>query len=1240
MVATMVLAMAVMASAASAVSLSAKSDAVQTVMPALSMLLLVPYSAISIPLAAAEGRGMLSVLAVALTVSYGALFALMNSGRVLAPLAVLTASMVVSEAMALSPAGGMAVLQLSLLLLAAVLVWITAALFDGESGKETAPPGGEAVVPDIRDDASPSIIIDESFSSSPALEEADVQSSSAISAPVEEIAPETPAVTENPVQREEESLQDDSFPEAPEPEPQNAAVIVPDENENDDLPQKEAEAMTEDEADETTVSSMPESAPVLPFEEADEETDAAITAEQPAEPVILPQAEAVTEEKEAETEEAVETAASQPESAPVTSSEEAETEIYEEEPAAPPAEEEMTVLEKAEVPSVPVLFSSSKLVEEETYMPAAASYDEDFWASFYIAGEDDLVLEDGIYYMGLFVNGGYACDVPVQVTGGEISVSSKELGSYLYGVLTEEAYNRVFARNDAYLSIDYLDSVMVSASCNTEEYRIDLSFLGSDLPLQILSLRGNTLSRMYSRPISGGINLEPADFVLSSRYQLSFGISSFRSFSWRDLLQFYLTSNNSARLWDLYLDFNYYVDFGLSQNSFRMGNYKFHVDFPDEMIRVQWGTVAPDLLSPDGTAVGIRFDKSLSYGYRNARRRSQVERMISIDTESQVTVYNDDRQIYSNVLQPGQYRLEDFTLYTGTNRIRIVIKPLDGSEETEITMDINYSYSLLAPGEVYYGAAVATGRQILSDPSEFTAGAVRLPLGSSRYLEYDARNITASGYIRAGLTESLSLDATLALKNAPEGERIFNPSAAIALQLTQANALGTTRYNLNVTEEFFRFGEKLALPYLYARVGHQIITGIKAFNSVNAAVTYTGNDSYAGYDNRLSFSLGFSGTLGILGYSVNGNTGFDVPFESPSYSISGSFYFNPARSFTVSSTVTLSGYENQAPGLSWTVYGSYRFGKGSVNAVASSSRYSVTASADFGDHDVSFIAETRSLSNFNDYSFEAGYAYSGDYLRIGVEAGAYDGLRNGGLDFTLSTATLFADGLFTVSSYIPSNFILIKQEGALRNNSLSIGAVGSSSSSETSDLWGVSLYSGIPNSGGTSFSLYSQNPDSTFGNFASFDLNVPNSTRTGYVLKISAENKYTVSGVVETADGELWINGSSPLYSLSFEDGTAVLEGTEEYLFTDSDGRFIVSNLTPGLYAFDVPSESGWVLEFFRVIADEERAMDIQIVSEGIFDEAVELPEVYSGFSYLAPHSIMTGEDFWEMLYGSWEAAV
>ena len=211
--------------------------------------------------------------------------------------------------------------------------------------------------------------------------------------------------------------------------------------------------------------------------------------------------------------------------------------------------------------------------------------------------------------------------------------------------------------------------------------------------------------------------------------------------------------------------------------------------------------------------------------------------MISIDTESQVTVYNDDRQIYSNVLQPGQYRLEDFTLYTGTNRIRIVIKPLDGSEETEITMDINYSYSLLAPGEVYYGAAVATGRQILSDPSEFTAGAVRLPLGSSRYLEYDARNITASGYIRAGLTESLSLDATLALKNAPEGERIFNPSAAIALQLTQANALGTTRYNLNVTEEFFRFGEKLALPYLYARVGHQIITGIKAFNSVNAAVT-------------------------------------------------------------------------------------------------------------------------------------------------------------------------------------------------------------------------------------------------------------------------------------------------------------------------------------------------------------------------------------------------------------------
>ena len=893
-------------------------------------------------------------------------------------------------------------------------------------------------------------------------------------------------------------------------------------------------------------------------------------------------------------------------------------------------------LEEPRVPSAPSLSNTAELVEE-TYQPARVDiFEDDFWSTFYIAGQDDLELEDGIYYMDLYINGSYAESVRVEVVGENVSVLTSDLKKYLADLLTVPAYNRVFESTDEYLTIEYLNGVALSASCDTADYRVDINFSGMDLPVQVLSLRGHAMNRIHRRPISGGITLDPAVFVLSSRYQLTFGISSFNSFNWRDMLQFHLTSSNSARLYDLYLDFNYYADFGFRMNRFRMGNYRFHVDFPDEMIRLQWGNVSPDLLSPSGTSVGIKFDKSRSYGNDNASRRSQVERLLVIDKESDVTVYNEGREIYRGTLQPGQYRLEDFTLYTGTNRIKIIIKPLDGSAETEILMDINYSSSLYAPGEFYYGAALSTGRKELTSSTRFTDGAVRIPIGSSHWLEYDWRNLAASGYIKTGLTESLSLDATLALANRPEDDRIFNPSAALSLQLTQASILGTTRYNLKITEDFFGENGNILYPDIYARLGHQIYTGIREFNAVNISAVYDGYNLTDRYNHRLSFNLGFSGTFGVFGYSINGNTGFDLPWEDLTYSASASFYLNAVRNLSLSASATIYGNNDDIPHLSWSVYGSYRFGKGTVSASATNNRYSANASATFGDHGISFRTETTNIARFNDYRFEASYNYSGDYLRLGIDADTSDAFKNNGLDFTLSTSTLFADGLFTISSYVPTNFVLISQQGALKGNNINVGAAGSSVMRDVRTLWGVSLYTGLPSSGDSSFSIYSQG-DNSFGNFASFDFNIKDSARTGYVARISAESKYSVSGVIKMSDGSLWINGASPLYKLTINDGEMIFDETEAYVFTDGDGRFTLSDLLPGMYAFDVPVGNKWIVAFFNVRADEDRVMDVQLLKDGIFDEPIILPEIYSGFKYMDYDRTVTNDEFWDMIYGSWE---
>ena len=1066
---------------------------------------------------------------------------------------------------------------------------------------------------------------------------------------------EAPAATEEAAIMEEPLIIMEEEAPAPvvieeEPIPAEPAIIA----EEEAIP-AEAVAIAEEETIPAETAPAEEIAIEEPVEEVLIEEEPAIIepeviveaspAEEIAEPVIAEEEEIIPVEDEPILVEDTEPAIIEEEPAPIAAIEEDVIQI-----PRPPA---VTVSSRLSVPTAPTLTNTAKLEEprvpsapslsntaelvEETYQPARIDFfDDDFWSTFYIAGQDDLELEDGIYYMDLYVNGGFAESVMVQVIGDDISVLASDLKTYLADLLTEDAYNRVFESTAEYLSIDYLDRVAISASCDTLNYRIDLNFSGKDMPVQTLSLKGSGVRRLI-RPISGGLDLEPANFLLLSRYQLTFGISSFRSFSWEDFLQFHFSSTNYTRLWDVNLDFNYYMDFGMNNFRFRMGSYKFYVDFPDEMIRLQWGNVSPDLLAPSGTAVGIKFDKSLSYASYDASRRSQIERIISLDKESVITVYNDEREIYSGTLQPGQYRLEDFTLYTGVNRIKIVIAPLDGSPETEIYMDINYSYSLLAPGEIYYGAALSTGRRDLTSSSQFIDGAVRIPFGSSRWLEYDWRNLSASGYINAGLTETLSLNATFALRNMPTTERIFNPSGAIALQLTQASRLGTTRYNFNVTEDFIT-DDGPALPDIYARIGHQIMTGVKGLSMINLAATYDGGESLDSYSNRLSFSLGFSGTFGILGYSINGSTGFDLPWDSLSYSASASVYVIPMRNFSINSSITLSGYEDNVPGFSWSVYGTYRFGSGSVSASVNNNRYAAGVSVNVGDHSASFRTETSNIADFNSYIFDASYSYSGDYVRVGVDAGARDSFGRTGLDFSLSTSTIFADGLFTVSSYIPTNFLLIKQNGALKGNNLNVGLVGSSASNELDDLFGVSLYTGVPYEGGTSFSIYSQNEDSSFGSFAAFDLNLRDSSRKGYVLRISAEDKYSASAVVMGVDGEVWKNGSSPLYRLTFmENGEMNLEQTDDYLFTDADGRFVITNLTPGYYAFDIPDGDSWILAFFQIKDNPNRAMDIQLLEEGIFDDSLVLPELYTGFKYLAPSSIITGDQFWTMLYGSWE---
>ena len=866
--------------------------------------------------------------------------------------------------------------------------------------------------------------------------------------------------------------------------------------------------------------------------------------------------------------------------------------------------------------------------EDEVEYYHDAIYDDDYFADFFVQGEDSFTLYDGLYFMALVINGDAVGQISVEIREGEAYLSSQELKEYLDGNITDEAYDRIFLGKGDEIALSPLNDIGIETSYDSSLYEVYMNFSTEDMPVRMLSLRGS--SGISRRPIMGAVELEPATFTLATRFNLSSYASVNDWDTFKDTLRFTLSAYNNVRIGKVKGNFSWYMDWDLDSFDFRLGSYEFYTDFEDEMIRLSWGNVDTELLSPSGTPFGIRFDKALEYAAPGVRGKSHLERVISIEKQSDVTIYNEGREIFRRTLDPGNYRLSDFILYTGANRIRIEIRPLDGTEMDIIEFDVNYSSSLLAPGEIYFGASLTTGRKRVSSASDMVPGAFRIPLWYGRSWEYDFRNLVLSGYVTAGITEDFTMDVSAAVQNEVESSDVlFNPSAVLAFEFTHANAIGTTRYNLRVTEH--GNAGSFTLPEIYARIGHQVYTSWTPISSFTIAATYDGDF----VRHSLSLSTSLSGSFNILGWGLSGYVGSYLDdLDSFYYNVSNTYSLALGRYMYLSASIDLNGDAYGAPEVSGRVYATFRFGNGNAGLSYSSSGYSY---AEVGYHDSRNGLSVRldnpnEFANINSYGLSANYTYSGKYANASVGMDASDVFNRTTMNASISTSTLFADGLFTMASSIPSNFILVEQKGALKGNDLSVGRAGSSSSDTIPSVFGSHLYTGLPVGSTGYVSLYSTEKDG-FSMGSSYDIAIPASHITGYVLRLDKEETYSLSGVVEI-DGELWINGSSPLYrAIGEDDGKLVLEETDNYIFSDRDGRFIVSDLESDDYAFDVRIGSDWYLVRFTVPEIEDYADGIIILSTLAMDNSSDIESPYSAYLVYEDMTCISNDAFWNMLY-------
>lgn len=899
--------------------------------------------------------------------------------------------------------------------------------------------------------------------------------------------------------------------------------------------------------------------------------------------------------------------------------------VVEEEKSSLPELPKFISINERLVPSSPIFKETEIVLQENAVDCYVKKKDEeplvDPWADFFFS-DDELTLEDGIYYFSLFINSTYYSDIEVSVENNIVYISKEELKNALYSLLSEDSIYRIFDTESEYLSTQYLNEKGLNASFDSYLYEYYVEIFSQDLPLTRLSIRGkNKVSE--TRPIAGATVVDPVSFYLVSSYSLSL-TSSIKNYVFNNssfALRF--SSSNTFRIKDVLGSFNWSLYYGSNKLSFNWGQYNFYYDIVEDESRLYWGNVSPDNYSPSGTSIGLRYDKSSQYRLSNSNSTHEEE--IIIEKDSEVVVYNEEKEIYRKRLQKGRYILEDFILYTGANKIRIEIKPIDGSYEEVREFNINYASFLLDKGEIYYGAAFAFSRTVVSSEKERDILQFDVPFINGKALRYDIRDFALSSYLQYGLTREMSLSLSFGLKNSPLKDTNLALSVKALGELTFADSFGIGKINFTLTKPYKRDAQ------IYLRLSQQFLSSHSVLKGTSISLSYTSPNNWIEKEkHNLAISLTYSGSFKKMGYSVGLSYSF-YPYDMTSSSL----YLTPSLSFSLGKVnLSLSSsfhlYGNGKTALTSRVSASFRVGEVSNNLSSSLSDLSLSSSYSKDGNSVYFGAKTQDLKNMKNTSLTLDLSSSlFDLFSYSVGVRSEDAtLKNVNLSLAVNTATVFADGLFSLSQTIPSSFLLIKTGG---ENTVSVASAGNSSPTVVSGFIGNSLYRGL-NSNGNSLSIYLEN-ENTLSDVESFDFLFNGGKNIGYAITLERKESYTVFGKVEL-DGSLWTNGSSPLYKVSRENGEIELSETDDYVFTDRRGYFVLSSLSFGEYAFDVKLKNNWVLYTFTIDSSFSSSKITELVNGS--------REEYDNPTYIYVQKLINdrkiiADEFWSLLYGDEE---
>ena len=959
-----------------------------------------------------------------------------------------------------------------------------------------------------------------------------------------------------------------------------------------------------------------------PAEPEIKEAGEPVAPEEP-EPVVVPAPEPVVEPE--------------PEPETVVEPEPEITEVVQTEQAA-----EQSVIR---IPGPPTVIQS---YIEEAFDWSSDATSDDFFSDFFVSGSD-MVYEDGIQNPYLYINDEYYGSIEVDMRSNAPYISSKVLGTMLLSMLEKSFYDTLFSSGEDYLSLDYLTQMGVVNSFDANSFAIYLSFTAAQMPESSISLSaGNvTLNRVDS--IEGVEDIEPAGFSLAANLS-AYGYLRYNKDRITGKMA-QLSMSGMMSFADLATDFS--LSAGNTGVSF--GSFQSYFDFIDDNIRLTLGTVPVHSALESSNPLGFSIEKNYAYG-TGTRLGNQFQQQIVIEEPCTVVVFMNGVETFRRKMKVGQYKLRDFAFVQGSNQIEIWQVPdsVDSSSldyynpDPSITItyfDMGFDTSLLARGENLW-------KFTYSFPSVKDSGT----LPGFHYIDFNGDRMVAKfSDFSASWEQGLGITHTFTLYNvtALSGMRYENGSYSLRLldsvNLIKAFNYGTLTFNGQV--QFLNIPMGAAFDW-----GSNFNYSMSISNKFNSAALAPIALSIA-YDSdseRLSLSTGYSKGFSVFRAAVSGTFGYQFDVQkftwSAALSLSASFKQGLALSAginTSSSIITEDIPFNVSVGLSMSLGSS-----GSVSAKSNLDTIDAGLSfRPFGSKKSSIQVNASGIdvADLLDHTLAMSYSYSGSLVGLSLRQQFTSRYTNYTTTMSLNTAIAFADGHFGMARNISGSYLMVHPTGLMKKSDISIGKATAASSTQYPKIFGNVLYSGL--------SLYQHNgivvfgsDSSMFGTGGTFLIGITPRPRQGFVKTITITPTVTISAILRKASGEPYVQYSSPVYKVETKtdaEGNEVktLVLTADYLFTDDDGRFIQSNLEPGMYCIDLDatpdgsSEKVWYGLFFEVPELDEQSQVIILEDYQVDDSSIESIDIASDLyvkSVLVKEVAREDEQsFWDTIFSA-----